>query len=139
MQPLSDGKQQTIEFFSRGSCNATCIDENLLHHILSNLLSNAIKYSPDGSKIEFEVLCEKEQAMIKIKDPGIGITEADQQKVFDPFFRGKNVDSISGSGLGLSIVKNLVEIQGGKIEVESKVGVGTTFLLILPARSLEDG
>ena len=132
MQPLSDGKQQTIEFFSRCNCKSTCIDKNILHHILTNLLSNAIKYSPNGSKIEFEVLCEKEQVIIKIKDKGIGIPEVDQQRLFDPFFRGSNVDDIPGNGLGLSIVKNLVEIHGGKIEVESKVGIGTTFSLTLP-------
>ena len=134
-KPLSDDKQQTIEFFSRHNCQATCIDKKILHHILINLLSNAIKYSPEGNKIEFVVLCEKEQAIIKIKDRGIGITQPDQQRLFDPFFRGSNVDSIPGNGLGLSIVKNLVEIHGGKIEVESKVGVGTTFLLTLAVRS----
>ena len=139
MKPLSDGKQQTIEFFSRGSCKDTCTDENILHHILTNLLSNAIKYSPNGSKIEFEVLCEPEQAIIKIKDRGIGISEVDRQRLFDPFFRGSNVDSIPGSGLGLSIVKNLVEIHEGKIELESEVGIGTTFLLTLPVRNLSDG
>ena len=138
MQPLSDAKQQTIEFFSRCNCNATCIDKNILHHILTNLLSNAIEYSPNGSKIEFEVLCEKEQAIIRIKDQGIGISKVDQQRIFDPFFRGGNVDSIPGSGLGLSIVKNLVEIHGGKIEVESKVGIGTTFSLTLFVGSLSD-
>ena len=139
MQPLSDDKQQTIEFLSRHNCEATCIDRNILHHIITNLLSNAIKYSPNGSKIEFEVLCEKEQAAIKIKDKGIGISEVDQQRIFDPLFRGGNVGNIPGNGLGLSIAKNLVEIHGGKIEVESKVGIGTSFLVTLAAKSLENG
>lgn len=131
MQPLSDGKQQTIEFFSSCNCKIACIDKNIMHHILTNLLSNAIKYSPNGSKIKFEVICEPDQAIIKIKDRGIGIPEIDQQRLFDPFFRGSNVDSIPGNGLGLSIVKNLVEIHGGKIEVESKVGIGTSFSLVV--------
>ena len=103
-----------------------------MHHILTNLLSNAIEYSPNGSKIEFEVLSEKEQVIIKIKDKGIGISKVDQQRLFDPFFRGSNVDDLPGNGLGLSIVENLVEIHGGKIEVESEVGIGTTFSLTLP-------
>ena len=132
MQPLSDCKQQTIEFFSCCNGKTTCIDKNILHHVLTNLLSNAIGYSPNGSKIEFEVLGEKEQVIIKIKDKGIGIPEVDQQRLFDPFFRGSNVDDLPGNGLGLSIVKNLVEIHGGKIEVESEVGIGTTFSLTLP-------
>ena len=138
MKPLSDGKQQAIEFFSRRNCKATCIDKNILHHILTNLLSNAIKYSPNGTKIEFVVLCEKEQAIIKIKDRGIGITQTDLQRLFDPFYRGSNIDGIPGNGLGLSIVKNLVEIHGGTIEIESKVGVGTSVLLTLAVSSLSE-
>ena len=138
MRPLSDGKQQTIDFFSSHNCKTTSIDKNILHHILTNLLSNAIEYSPNGSKIEFEVLYEKEQATIKIRDEGIGILKVDQQRLFEPFFRGSNVDSIPGNGLGLSIVKNLVEMHGGKIEVESKVGIGTCFSITLFVRSLSD-
>ncbi|HEY9771140.1 MAG TPA: PAS domain-containing sensor histidine kinase [Coleofasciculaceae cyanobacterium] len=139
MQPLSNGKQQTIEFFSRCDCKITCIDKNILHYILTNLLSNAIKYSPNGSKIKFEVLCEKEQVIIKIKDRGIGIPEVDQQRLFDPFSRGSNVGSIAGIGLGLAIVKNLVEIHNGKIELESKVGIGTSFSVTLAAKNLPEG
>ena len=138
MKPLSDGKQQTVEFFSRCNSKATCIDKNILHHILTKLLSNAIEYSPNGSKIEFIVLCKNEQAVIKIKDRGIGITQTDLQRLFDPFFRGSNTDGIPGNGLGLSIVKNLVKIHEGKIEIESKVGVGTSVLLTLPAKSWSD-
>ena len=139
MQPLCDGKQQTIKFISHHNCKATCIDGNILHHILTNLLSNAIKYSPNGSKIEFEVSCEKEQAVIKIRDKGIGISEVDRQRIFDPLFRGGNVGSIPGNGLGLSIAKNLVEVHGGKIEIESKVGIGTSFSVILAVESSENG
>ena len=137
-QPLSNGKQQTIEFSSHCDCKSAYIDQNILHHILTNLLSNAIKYSPNESKIKIEVLCEKERAIIKIEDRGIGISEVDQQRLFEPFFRGSNVNGIPGNGLGLPIVKNLVEIHGGKIEVESKVGIGTSFSLSLPVRNLED-
>jgi signal transduction histidine kinase len=139
MKPLSDYKQQTIEFSSRRNGKTTCIDKNILHHVLTNLLSNAIKYSPNGSKIEFEVLGEKEQVIIEIKDKGIGISEIDQQQIFEPFFRGSNVDSLPGNGLGLSIVKNLVEIHGGKIEVESKVGIGTKFSLTLAVLPILSG
>ena len=131
MQPIIDDKQQTINFFSSHNCKDVCIDKSILHHILINLLSNAIKYSSNGSKIKFEVWYEKEKVIIKIKDKGIGIPEVDRQQLFEPFFRGSNVDSIPGNGLGLSIVKNLVEIHRGKIEVESKAGKGTSFLLTL--------
>ena len=137
-QSLSNGKQQTIEFFSHCDCKSAYIDKNILHYILTNLLSNAIKYSPNGSKIKIEVLCEKERVIIKIKDRGIGISEIDRQRLFELFFRGGNVNSIPGNGLGLAIAKNLVEIHGGKIEVESRVGVGTSFSVYLAVGNLED-
>ena len=130
MQPLLDSKQQTIKFSSSRNCNIVCVDKNILHHILTNLLSNAIKYSPDGHEVKFEILGEQDRVIIKIQDRGIGISEVDQQRLFDPFVRGSNVDSIPGNGLGLSIVKNLVEIHDGKIEVESKVGIGTSFYVV---------
>ena len=135
MQSLGDEKQQTIEFINHHNCQTTSLDRNILHHILNRLLSNAIKYSPNGSKIKFEVLSEKEQVIIKIKDKGIGISEVDRQRIFEPFFRGGNVDRIPGIGLSLSIVKNLVKIHGGKIEVESQLGIGTSFTLTLTIKS----
>ena len=134
MQPLSDGKQQSINFVSRGNTHSVSVDKNLLHHILTNLLSNALKYSPEGSAIEFELTGEAEQIIIKVQDTGIGISEVDQHRLFEPFFRGSNVDDISGNGLGLAIASNLVDIHNGKLEVESEVGEGTTFTLILPAK-----
>ena len=137
VQPLSDGKQQTIELIDRADCKVVNADKNILHHILANLLSNAIKYSPNGSKIQLEVFCDRKQAVIKIKDRGIGISAIDQQRLFTPFFRGSNVNNISGNGLGLSIVNNLVEIHGGKIEVESQIEIGTTFIITLPVESME--
>ena len=138
MQEFSDPKQQTIEFIDRNNCKTIYIDKNILNHILTNLLLNAIKYSPNDSKIELEIYCEEEQAIIKIKDEGIGISETDQQRIFEPFFRGSNISSTTGNGLGLPIVKNLVKIHGGKIEVESKVGIGTNFTLTLPVKSSKE-
>ena len=138
MQSMSYKKQQTINFLGCRNCKTINIDENIFHHIFTRLLSNAIKYSPNGSKIEFELLCEPEQIIINIKDHGIGISEVDQQRIFEPFFRGSNVDSIPGNGLGLSIVKNMVKIHGGEIEVKSKVGIKTVFSFTLPTESLID-
>ena len=137
IQPLSESKQQTIEFINSSSCKDTCIDENILRHVLINLLSNSIKYSPNGSKIEVRAICESERIIIKVKDRGIGISAIDRQRLFEPFFRGSNIDNIAGNGLGLSIVKNLVEIHQGAIEVESKLDLGTTFTLTLPVTSLK--
>ncbi|BAY11628.1 hybrid sensor histidine kinase/response regulator [Calothrix sp. NIES-2098] len=107
------------------------LDPNLLQHILINLLENAMKYSPEESKVRFELRCEQDYLQFYIQDQGIGLTEQDLAKLFTPFHRGINVSSIPGTGLGLSIVKKCVDAHGGKITVESKVGIGTLFTVTI--------
>jgi signal transduction histidine kinase len=107
------------------------LDPKLLKHILTNLLENAMKYSPTGSQITFELQCEPDYIQFQIQDQGIGLTKQDQEKLFTPFHRGKNVGKIRGTGLGLSIVKKCVDAHGGKINVDSEVGVGTLFTVTL--------
>jgi signal transduction histidine kinase len=103
------------------------------------LLSNAIKYSPEGSSIQFDLVCEDNTATFRIQDRGIGIPIEDQARLFEPFYRSSNVGTISGTGLGLAIAQRCVELQGGKVVVESEVGVGTTFTVTLPFNShIED-
>ena len=130
---IASGDQKGISFVSQGNCSTAYLDPKLLQHILTNLLSNAIKYSPNGGAVTFRLSCQREQAIFQIKDSGIGIPVVDQQQIFEPFYRGSNVDSIPGTGLGLSIVKTLVDLHGGEIAVESVVGVGTTFTVNLPS------
>lgn len=108
------------------------MDEKLLRHILNNLLSNAIKYSPEGSTVNLDLICEQGEAIFRIQDRGIGIPEADRAQLFDSFYRSSNVGTISGTGLGLAIVKKSVDLHGGKITFESEIGVGTTFTVTLP-------
>jgi signal transduction histidine kinase len=105
-----------------------------LWQILSNLLSNALKYSPHGSTIHFELFRQDEEVTFQIRDQGIGIPQEDQQRLFESFHRAKNVGTIPGTGLGLAIVKKAVDIQGGKITVNSEIGVGSTFTVSLPIR-----
>lgn len=107
-------------------------DPELLEHIFSNLLSNAIKYSPAGGNVVFELIREPETILCRVHDEGIGISEADQQHLFDAFHRGKNVGDIKGTGLGLSIVKEFVKLHHGTISVESEVNQGTTFTVVFP-------
>ncbi|MBX3008780.1 MAG: PAS domain-containing sensor histidine kinase [Melioribacteraceae bacterium] len=111
------------------------LDKKQLDLILQNLFSNAVKYSPKGGVIEFIVKSNDREIEIRIKDSGIGIPENDLLKVFETFYRASNVEAISGSGLGLSIVKNAVDLHKGRIEIESKVGVGTTFIVFIPVIS----
>ncbi|NEN93947.1 MAG: ATP-binding protein, partial [Okeania sp. SIO3H1] len=108
------------------------IDEKLLRHILSNLLCNAVKYSPQGSHIFLKLSYLNNYAIFQIQDEGMGIPAAEQKYLFDSFYRAQNAINISGTGLGLTIVKNFVDLHRGQIFVESEVGVGTTFTVILP-------
>ncbi|AMW30458.1 MULTISPECIES: hybrid sensor histidine kinase/response regulator [Arthrospira] len=108
------------------------LDDKLLGHILANLLSNAIKYSPDGGVINFDVIRQENQIIFRIKDAGIGFPPEYIQKLFQAFERGSNVGNIKGTGLGLSIVKQAVDLHGGEITVDSELGQGTTFTVILP-------
>ncbi len=108
------------------------LDAKLLHHLLTNLLSNAIKYSPNGGTVSLELSCENQQIIFGVRDEGIGMTPEYQGRLFQQFERGANVGNIKGSGLGLCIVKHIVDLHGGTISVESAIGKGTTFIVALP-------
>ncbi|MBW4666129.1 MAG: sensor histidine kinase [Cyanomargarita calcarea GSE-NOS-MK-12-04C] len=99
----------------------------------SNDFSNAIKYSPQDSVVYFELQYQNGNAIFRIEDTGIGIPINDQERLFESFHRASNAKEISGTGLGLAIVKQCVDLHGGQISVESQVGVGTKFTVIIPA------
>lgn len=107
-------------------------DEALLRHILGNLISNAVKYSPAGRAVEVRVAREHSQALFTVRDEGVGIPVADRSHLFTAFHRGGNVGQVSGTGLGLTIVKRCVELHGGEIWFESEEGRGTRFMVRLP-------
>jgi PAS domain S-box-containing protein len=129
---VSERNQHAIIFTKQGQCTDAYMDEKLLRHVLSNLLSNAIKYSPPGSTVRFKLTIRDGEAMFQIQDQGIGIPKEDQERLFEPFHRAQNVGQISGTGLGLAIVKKTVDLQGGKITVNSEVGIGTIFTVTIP-------
>ena len=104
-------------------------DEKMLKSILVNLITNAVKYSPNGGKIEFEILSNNNLVSFIVSDEGLGIPEEDKKNLFSPFFRGNNIGSIPGTGLGLSIVHKSVELHDGKISFESNHGKGTNLRL----------
>ncbi|MGQ4647537.1 PAS domain S-box protein [Lyngbya aestuarii] len=129
---FSAGPGRSIIFDIRGECQNAYADQKLLRCIITNLLSNAIKYSPQDSQIIFLIVIEQGNANFRIQDQGIGIPMSDQPHLFEAFHRGGNIDNIHGTGLGLTVVKNCVELHGGSITLESEVGVGTTFTLTIP-------
>ena len=116
-------------------------DRKRISQIFRIIIDNAVKYSPTGSEIKIQVI-ENYQGpnnptnltgiLIKFSDNGMGIPKKDIPKLFSRFYRGSNVNGISGSGLGLNIAKTLIELHNGTISVESEVGKGTTFLVFLP-------
>ncbi|MEH2177798.1 scytonemin biosynthesis sensor histidine kinase [Nostoc sp.] len=121
-----------INFVSQDNSLIACIDKKLLEPILKNLLDNAIKYSTSNIAINLELSCQNEKVIFQVKDKGIGISVVDQQRIFEPFYRGSNIDHIPGTGLGLSILKTLIDLHHGQVTVKSQLDVGTTFTVILP-------
>ena len=109
-------------------------DPARLAQVLINLLSNAYKYTPKGGRIRVRAWIENGYAHCAVSDNGIGISPEDQACLFTKFFRSEDpaVREMSGTGLGLCIAKNLVELQGGEITVNSKLGKGTTFTFTVP-------
>jgi len=104
-----------------------------LRQMIGNLLDNAVKYSKLGGKVEFTAHSEDEQVILRVSDTGPGIPRSEQPFLFNRFFRASNVpEDVPGTGLGLSIVKSILDNHNGRIWVDSKVGEGTTFTVVLP-------
>jgi signal transduction histidine kinase len=111
-------------------------DPKLLFQVFSNLLSNAIKYSPDGGRIEVSAQIMDHAAVVSVADNGIGIPRDDFDRLFERYHRGSNVSGIVGTGMGLYLVKMMVDLHHGAIEVESKEGKGSRFTIRLPVGSV---
>ncbi len=112
------------------------VDTTLLRHVLTNLLSNAIKFSEAQARIAVVVRLDTQHQpsaiLFEVTDEGIGIEQADMEHLFEPFFRGRNVGAVSGTGLGLKVVKDCLIRHGGSIVAESRPGRGSTFLASIP-------
>lgn len=115
-------------------------DHARLVQVVDNLVSNAIKFSPAGGTVDVLASSEGSRAVIEVRDEGIGIPLVEQGHLFQRFFRASTATSreIQGFGLGLSIVKTIVDLHEGTIEVSSREGVGTTFIVTLPLALAEE-
>ena len=121
---------------------AHIFDPVRLRQILVNLLSNAIKFTPAGGSVSFEINClnsedNLDSVLIKVKDSGIGIPQEQIEKIFEPYYQLDTTAKHKGTGLGLKIVKQLVDLFGGKIEVNSQINKGTEFAIYLKLRSTQ--
>ena len=120
-------------------------DRDRLGQVLDNLLTNAIKFTPDGGRIDLRVRrgaangTGDRAILLEVADTGRGIPEDEQERLFERFARARSADedAVQGVGLGLAITKAIVDAHGGSIELESDVGVGTTFRVVLPATDLD--
>src|SRR5688572_13201612 len=107
-----------------------------IRQVLDNIVGNAIKYSNTNGEIKITISCEGDQMILQVTDQGPGIPSTDQQHIFDKFYRGSNIPpEVDGSGLGLAIVKTIVENHQGRIWVESALGKGSSFFIVLPVVS----
>ncbi|MFM1876189.1 MAG: hypothetical protein RL266_1926 [Bacteroidota bacterium] len=109
------------------------LDPQLIRNVLFNLLSNAVKYSKENTEIVFTVEIG-DDLVLKVQDHGMGIPQEEQQHLFERFFRAKNATNIQGTGLGLNIVQKHVDLMGGRIDFESRLNEGTTFIITLPTK-----
>ena len=111
-------------------------DERKVKQILLNLLSNAVKFTPDGGRVDVSAKLDTARVEIAVKDTGVGIAPADQASLFEEFKQVGNDSSrkAEGTGLGLALTKRLAQLHGGQILIDSTVGKGSTFRVLLPAR-----
>lgn len=136
--PLAENKQITLQFSSSLEDFYMDFDPEKLTHIVSNLLSNAIKYTQPGGEIKLNVYLanpseQKEELVIQVEDTGVGIEQKELTHIFDRFYRiQKDGITSEGSGLGLALTRELLELLNGRIEVDSTPGKGSSFFVYLP-------
>jgi two-component system phosphate regulon sensor histidine kinase PhoR len=123
-----EGFQVLTELDNKNEAN---IDPEKMKQVFENLLNNAIKYSQKNKKIITRLYLNANYIHIEIEDRGIGISEKEQSHIFEKFYRINHKESISGTGLGLTVVKEIVEAHGGQIRVASEPGKGSKFSVIL--------
>jgi PAS domain S-box-containing protein len=126
-------KQQKIQCHHEGNPEVY-LDVSLLKHSIMNLVSNASKFSPEVSPIEIKTSTGKNHIILSVKDHGMGISKEDQRHLMERFFRGSNVSTIQGTGLGLHIISKYAELMNGTIECNSELGKGTEFKIIFTTK-----
>lgn len=135
MQSLADAKDVQLTFYAEAQSLLMAYDPDKLQQIIQNLLSNAIKFTPENGKVILHLRAETEHLQLVVQDTGVGIHAADLPHVFERFYQSQHRDehgATPGTGVGLALVKELVELMGGKIQVESEFGKGSRFTVQLP-------
>ena len=136
-RPCATAKQQTIHLQSETPPVNALVDPGVLTQVVENLVSNAVKYSPPGKNIFVRLKKEAQAVRLEVQDEGPGLSAEDQKKLFGKFARlsAKPTGGEHSTGLGLSIVKKMVEAMEGRVWCESEPGHGATFVVTLPAKA----
>ncbi|MBL8131862.1 MAG: GAF domain-containing protein [Anaerolineae bacterium] len=121
-----------VEYVCSCAVSTASVDQGLLRIAVLNLIANAILYSIADQPVTISLECDEQEFRITVHDTGMGIPEADQAHLFEPFYRGANVGGKAGAGLGLSVTKEVMDMHSGAISFSSTLGVGSTFVLHLP-------
>jgi len=132
IEEMQLGISQPIQFTSTGQTMQAFLDKTLLRSLLTNLLSNAAKYSPPDAPIQLMLSCNPTMATVQISDRGMGIPVVERSRIWEPFYRGSNVGDVTGTGLGLAVVKTCVDLHRGNWAIESQTDEGTTVTIQLP-------
>jgi two-component system NtrC family sensor kinase len=134
MRVSAEAKGLSIELEVEDDLPMVNGDPIRLRQMIGNLLENAVKYTPSGGQVSLEANSEDSQIILRVLDDGPGIPPSDQPYLFDKFYRASNIPAdVPGTGLGLSIVKSIVDHHNGRIWVDSQMGKGTVFTVVLPA------
>ena len=140
LENFASSSKSTAEVYNRNIVSEIDVDENLkvpmdrnlVNRVLENLFSNALRYTKDGDKITICCMQEKDCVKVSVCDTGIGMAEKDLQRIFDLFYRASNSRREQGMGIGLSVVKTVIDAHGWKIGVESELGKGSSFIITIP-------
>jgi signal transduction histidine kinase len=138
LRPLSDRKKQTLWLHGPESVAPMDVDRRRMEQVVTNILSNAIKFTPKRGTINIRLTETCDRLQLAVTDTGPGIPEADQAHIFDKFYIVPNGRGMSGVGLGLYIARQMLELHGGRIWVESCVGEGSTFCFAIPKLHSEE-
>jgi signal transduction histidine kinase/CHASE2 domain-containing sensor protein len=136
-EPLAEEKSIRLFRHFGNALSPVLGDADLLARVFSNLISNALKYSPCGTEVEVSMRASEGGIAVKIEDRGYGIPEQDRERIFEKFYRVPRLEDVDvpGTGLGLTFVREIVELHGGTVQVQSKPGVGSVFTVFLPCGS----
>lgn len=140
MRPLFDEKGLNLIVAAQNPINVM-IDKQRMGQVITNLLSNALKFTPAGGKVKIEFKSVQGAVLVSVKDTGIGIKETEHELVFERFYRGEKSRNrkTGGAGIGLTVVKAIIEAHGGSVSIIGQDGVGTEVQVFVPLQSVQKG